>query len=236
MIKEEFERTALLLGEDGVSRLFDATVAVFGIGGVGGHAAETLARAGVGRLVLVDRDEVSASNVNRQAVALHSTLGMKKTEVMREKILDINPACEVITYPIAYNEETRDRFDFSKYDYVIDAIDDIPAKIDIILRSNEAKTKIISAMGAGNKLDATRFRVADVYKTEGCALARAVRTRLKKLGIKHLKVVFSDEPPVRERLKGEPVGSLPFVPAVMGLILAGEAIKELSGVENSNGR
>lgn len=228
MIKEEFERSALLLGEDGVRRLKTATVAVFGIGGVGGHAAEALARCGVGSLVLIDGDEVVKSNINRQTFALHSTLGMKKTEAAIGRIHDVNPDCKVTVHPTLYSEKTRDGFDFSKYDYIVDAIDDIPAKIDIITRATEGGVPIISAMGAGNKLDPTRFRVSDISKTSVCPLARAVRTRLRAVGIKHLKVVFSDEAPVRERAAGEPVGSVAFVPSVMGLIMAGEVVKDLA--------
>lgn len=228
MIKEEFERSALVLGCDGIERLKNSTVAVFGIGGVGGHAAEALARCGVGRLVLVDGDEVVKSNINRQIFALQSTLGMKKTKAATTRIRDINPECEVISHQTLYSELTRGEFDFSKYDYVVDAIDDIPAKIDIISRAVNGGVPIISAMGAGNKLDPTRFRVADISKTSVCPLARVVRTKLRAIGINHLKVVFSDEPPVRERAKGDPVGSVAFVPSVMGLIIAGEVAKDLS--------
>ena len=226
-MREEFERSALLLGEDAIERLSHVTVAVFGIGGVGGHAVEALARCGVGRLVLVDGDTVAKSNLNRQIIATHATLGMQKTEAARVRVLDINPECEVITYPIRYCAETRDAFDFSEYDFVIDAIDDVEAKLDIILRADKAGVGIISAMGAGNKLDPTKFRVSDIYKTQVCPLARAVRTRLKKLGVKKLKVVYSEEEPTRKREVGTPVGSLPFVPSVMGLIIAGEAIKSI---------
>ena len=228
MIKEEFERSALLLGDDGIKRLGAATVAVFGIGGVGGHAAEALARCGVGKLVLVDGDTVAHSNINRQTIATHSTLGMQKTEAARLRLSDISPECNIITHPTVYSESTRDEFDFSGYDYIVDAIDDIPAKIDIIARATECGVPIISAMGAGNKLDPTRFRVSDISKTAVCPLARVVRTKLRAIGINHLKVVYSDEPPVRQRLAGEPVGSVSFVPSVMGLIIAGEVIKDIS--------
>lgn len=230
MIKEEFERSALLLGEDGIRKLSSATVAVFGIGGVGGHAAEALARCGVGRLVLIDGDSVALSNINRQTIATHSTLGMQKTDAGALRIKDINPECEVITHPTVYGDATRDEFDFSEYDYVVDAIDDIPAKLDIISRAKSAGVPIISAMGAGGKLDPTRFRVSDISKTSVCPLARIVRTKLRALGINTLKVVYSDEPPARKRLPGEPVGSVSFVPSVMGLIIAGEVIKDIAGI------
>lgn len=226
-MKEEFERSALLLGEGACESLREKTVAVFGLGGVGGYAVEALARCGVGRLVLTDGDTVEKSNLNRQIIALQSTLGMKKTDAAKARILDINPSCEVITHPVIYSESTRDIFDFSDFDYVVDAIDDVPAKIDIIERAYTAGVGIISAMGAGNKLSPTSFRVADIYSTSVCPLARAMRTRLRKLGIKKLKTVFSDELPTRERVAGEPVGSVSFVPSVMGLIIAGEVIKDL---------
>lgn len=227
-MEKEFERSELLLGSDGMKRLAEATVAVFGIGGVGGHAAEALVRCGVGKLVLIDGDEVALSNINRQTLATHATLGMKKTEAAALRFTEINPNVKIVGYPKLYCEKTREEFDFSEYDYVVDAIDDIPAKIDIIKRAKDMNVPIISAMGAGSKLDPSRFRVSDISKTTVCPLARAVRTRLRKIGINHLKVVFSDEPPVRERLAGEPVGSVSFVPSVMGLIIAGEVIRELS--------
>lgn len=226
-MKEEFERSALLLGEDALDKLSRTTVAVFGIGGVGGHALEALARCGVGKFLLVDGDTVAPSNLNRQIIALQSTIGMKKTEAAKQRILDINPECEVISCPVRYCAENREDFDFSQYDFVIDAIDDVEAKLDIITRASEGGVGIISAMGAGNKLDPTKFRVSDIYDTKVCPLARAVRTRLKKLGVKKLKVVYSAEEPTRKREVGAPVGSLSFVPSVMGLIIAGEAIKDI---------
>ncbi len=227
-MKEELERTALLLGEGAIKKLSKCTVAVFGLGGVGGHAAEALARCGVGRLVLVDGDTVAPSNLNRQTIARVSTLGMQKTEAARRMMLDINPDCDILTYPIVYSAQSRDSFDFSEYDFVIDAIDDVGAKLDIISRADAAGVGIISAMGAGNKLDPTKFRVADIYDTKVCPLARAVRTRLKKLGIKKLTVVYSEEEPISARVPGVPVGSVSFVPSVMGLIIAGEAVKRLA--------
>lgn len=226
-MREEFERSALLLGADVLDKLSRKTVAVFGIGGVGGHALEALARCGIGRFLLVDGDTVALSNLNRQIIALQSTVGMKKTEAAKQRILDINPECEVISCPVRYSAENREDFDFSQYDFVIDAIDDVEAKLDIITRASEGGVGIISAMGAGNKLDPTKFRVSDIYDTRVCPLARAVRTRLKKLGVKKLKVVYSEEEPTRKREVGAPVGSLSFVPSVMGLIIAGEAIKDI---------
>ena len=226
-MKEAFERSALLLGEEAIEKLKDMTVAVFGLGGVGGHAAEAVVRCGVGNMVLIDGDTVAPSNLNRQTIATHSTLGWNKTEAAKTRILDINPECNVELHTVVYSADTRDEFDFSKYDYVIDAIDDVGAKIDIISRADAAGVGIISAMGAGNKLDPTAFRVSDIYKTQVCPLARAVRTKLKKLGVKKLKVVYSEEEPKGERLPGVPVGSVSFVPSVMGLIIAGEVIKDL---------
>ena len=227
MNNPEFSRMHMLISKEAAERIANAHVVVFGIGGVGGHAVEALARCGIGRLVLVDGDTVAKSNINRQIIATQSTLGLQKTEAARTRILDINPECEVITYPQRYSAQTRDKFDFSEYDFVIDAIDDVEAKLDIIVRADNAGVGIISAMGAGNKLDPTKFRVSDIYKTQVCPLARAVRTRLKRLGIKKLKVVYSEEEPARKREAGAPVGSLSFVPSVMGLIIAGEAIKDI---------
>ena len=226
-MKEEFERTALLLGDEAIEKLSRTTVAVFGIGGVGGHALEALARCGIGNFLLVDGDTVAPSNLNRQIIALQSTVGMKKTEAAKQRILDINPECKVSSCPVRYSADNRESFDFSQYDFVIDAIDDVEAKLDIISRATQSGVGIISAMGAGNKLDPTKFRVSDIYDTKVCPLARAVRTRLKKLGVKKLKVVYSEEEPIKKREPGTPVGSLSFVPSVMGLIIAGEAIKDI---------
>lgn len=221
----------MMLGEEGVRRLFAAKVAIFGVGGVGGYAAEALARAGVGQITLVDSDKVSVSNINRQIIATHSTVGMYKTEAMRERIASINPEAEVICQSLFFDEKTKDVFDFSEYDYVIDAIDSLSAKVELIASVTAAGTKIISAMGAGNKLDPTRFEVSDISKTTVCPLARAVRIALRKRGINHLKVVYSKEPPVLVRQEGEGSrvpGSVSFVPSVMGLIIAGEVIKDIS--------
>ena len=231
-MKEQFSRTAKILGENSIEALIRCRVAVFGIGGVGGYAAEALARAGVGALDLIDSDRVSESNINRQIIALHSTVGQFKTEVMKSRIADINPDCVVTVHNCFYLPETAEQFDFSKYDYVVDAVDTVAAKIDIICRAKALSVPVISAMGAGNKLDPTRFQVADIYKTRVCPLARVMRTSLKKHGVKDLKVVYSEEEPCKTAEKdpktGKPVpASLPFVPSVMGLIIAGEVIKDL---------
>ena len=226
-MKEQFERTALLLGEDAITRLRGTTVAVFGVGGVGGFAVEALARGGVGRLVLIDSDSVAESNLNRQIIATRDTLGMKKVDAARARVHSIDPEIEVITKDIFYAEETREEFDFSSYDYVVDAIDSVASKVDLIATATAAGCKIVSSMGAGGKLDPTAFKVADIYKTSVCPLARAVRVRLKKLGIKSLKVVYSEETPI-ERLPGAPVGSVSFVPSAAGLIIAGEIIKDIA--------
>lgn len=225
-----FSRTALLLGETGVRRLAQATVAVFGVGGVGSFAVEALVRAGVGRLVLVDNDRVHPTNLNRQLPALHSTLGRLKVEVMRERILDINPDAVVEIHPVFYLPGQGDELVRTDYNYIIDAIDTVTAKIDLIVQATEKGIPIISAMGAGNKLDPTRFEVADLADTSVCPLARVMRRELKTRGISHLKVVYSREQPVAVPAgEGKPVpGSLSFVPSVAGLILAGEVIKSLS--------
>ncbi len=224
-------RTELMLGKGGVERLSQAHVAVFGIGGVGGFAVEALARAGVGSLTLVDSDVVSASNINRQIIALNSTVGKSKVEIMRERIHDINPECKVYIHKLFFSQQTKELFDFKKYDYVIDAIDSVKSKLDLISFVREADTPIISAMGAGRKLDPTAFEVSDIKKTSVCPLARAVRVALKKRGIEHLKVVYSKEPPtdLTPCEDGHTVpGSVSFVPSVMGLILASEVIKDIA--------
>jgi tRNA A37 threonylcarbamoyladenosine dehydratase len=230
-IPERFSRAALLLGNDGMERIFASRVAVFGIGGVGGHAAEALARAGVGEIHLIDADTVSESNINRQAVALTSTVGKDKVDVMMQRIVDINPRASVVTHKVFYSDETADDFDLSRYDYIIDAIDSVSSKLLLICRANDAGVPIISSMGTGNKLDPTRFEVSDIYKTSVCPLARIMRTELRKRGIKALKVVYSKEEPIRAVVPGEhrhAPGSISFVPSVAGLILAGEVIRALS--------
>ncbi len=224
-MKKQFERTALLLGADGVEKLQRSRVAIFGVGGVGGYCAEALARAGVGELFLVDKDVVDESNINRQIVALHSTVGLPKAEVMRARIADINPDCRVTARVCFYDAETAAGFDFSAFDYVADAVDDVAAKTDIIARAVEAHIPVISAMGAGNKLFPEKFEVADISKTQVCPLARSVRRRLRERGVERgVKAVFSREVPA---FSGDAVGSVPFVPSVMGLIMAGEIIKDL---------
>ena len=232
-MNEQNSRTEMLLGEDGVKRLTNARVIVFGVGGVGGYAVEALARAGVGHIELVDSDAVSVSNINRQIIATHDTVGKFKTEAMCDRIRSINPECQVVCHSIFFDESTKDAFDFTKYDYVIDAIDSLSAKIELIASTYSAGTKIISAMGAGNKLDPTMFEVSDIAKTTVCPLARAVRIALRKRGINHLKVVYSKEEPVippevSDGVKNRVPGSISFVPSVMGLIIAGEVIKDIA--------
>lgn len=236
-MKEEFSRTALLLGEDGVSCLSSSRVAIFGVGGVGGYVAEALARAGVGTLDLIDKDDVSVSNINRQIIALHSTIGQYKVDVAAARIKDINPDAVVNVYRTFYLPETAGEFDFSAYDYVVDAIDTVTGKIQLVLQAQAAGTPIISSMGAGNKLDPTKFEVADIYKTSVCPLAKVMRRELKSRGVKKLKVVYSKElpitPNVSSRENGKQVpGSISFVPSCVGLIIAGEVIKDLTGIRN----
>ncbi len=235
MQAEISSRTAMLLGQSAVERLSHARVAVFGVGGVGGYAAEALARAGVGAIDLIDNDTVSPSNINRQIIALHSTIGHLKVEVMAARIRDINPDCLVRTHPVFYLPETADAFDFSDYDYIADAIDTVSAKIDLAVRATAAGVPIIAAMGAGNKLDPTAFEVADLSKTSVCPLARVMRLELRRRGIHHMKVVYSREEPVVPKesspedasLRRATPSSVSFVPSVAGLILAGEIIKDL---------
>ena len=245
----QFSRTQLLFGADAMEKLAASRVAVFGIGGVGGYTVEALARSGVGAIDLIDDDRVCLTNINRQIVATRKTVGKHKVDVMEERILDINPRCKVRTYKCFYLPETKDQFDFREYDYVIDAVDTVTAKIALIMQANEAGTKIISCMGAGNKLDPSAFEVSDIYKTSICPLARVMRRELKKRGVRKLKVVYSKEkairpledmsiscrtncicPPGAERKctdRRDIPGSVAFVPSVAGLILAGEVIKDL---------
>ncbi len=232
-MNEQHIRTEMLLGSDGVERLASARVAIFGVGGVGGYAAEALARAGVGHIELIDSDTVSLSNINRQIIATHDTVGKYKTEAMCQRILSINPDAEVVCHSLFFDEGTAHLFDFSKYDYVVDAIDSLSAKVHLIASAHTAGAKIISAMGAGNKLDPTRFEVSDISKTTVCPLARAVRIALRKKEINHLKVVYSKEPPVippvvSDGEKRRVPGSISFVPSAMGLIIAGEVIKDIA--------
>jgi len=223
-MKEIYERTALMLGEEAVERLNGSRVAVFGLGGVGGHAVDALARAGIGTLDLIDNDKIDPTNINRQLIALHSNIGRYKTEAFKDRIRDINPDIRVNLHNIFFLPETSSEFDFTQYDYVIDAIDTIAAKVELARLCDLTGTRIISCMGAGNKLDPTMFEVSDIFKTEVCPVAKAMRKRLKDLGIKKLKVVYSKEPPIKH---GRTPGSISFVPSVAGLILAGEVIKDL---------
>ena len=231
-MREEFIRTAFLLGEEKIDDLAKKRVAVFGVGGVGGFVVEALARCGIGNLDLIDNDVVAKSNLNRQIVALNSTLGKPKVEVMKERVLDINPSCNVRVYNCFYLPENKSKFDFNLYDYVVDAIDTVTGKISLVCQAFESKTPIISAMGAGNKLDPTRFKVVDIYKTSCCPLARVMRRELKKLGIKKLKCVCSDETSSGEviesyeRRKSSP-SSISFIPSTMGLIITSEVVKDL---------
>lgn len=233
-MEDQFSRTRLLLGDGGMEKLARARVAVFGLGGVGGYAVEALARGGVGALDLIDHDQVSSSNLNRQILALRSTLGRFKADVARERVLEINPYARVKTWKLFYGPDTAGEFDFTRYDYIVDAIDTVTGKLALVQQANDAGTPIISAMGAGNKLDPTAFQVADIAETSMCPLARIMRKELKKRGILHLKVVYSKEPPLVPQGAPDPEpgrkavpGSVSFVPSVMGLILAGEVIKAI---------
>lgn len=221
----EFSRLEMLMGEDAVKKLSASRVAVFGVGGVGGYTVEALARSGVGTLDLIDNDLVNLTNINRQIIALHSTIGKHKVDVAKERILDINPNCTVNVYKTFYTPETE--FDFSPYDYVVDAIDTVSGKLSIIEKSKLANVPVISSMGAGNKLNPTMFEVADISKTSVCPLAKVVRQELKKRHIKDVKVVFSKELPVKQFDRTTPA-SCAFVPSVVGLIIAGEVIKDLT--------
>lgn len=221
------ERTVRLIGNHKAEKAQSARVAVFGLGGVGGYVAEALARGGVGAIDLIDHDKVSQSNLNRQLVALRSTLGKLKVEVMMERILDINPHCAVTTYPIFYLPENAHLIDFTRYDYVADAVDTVAAKINLIERCKEAGVPVISAMGTGNKLNPYGFQVADIADTSVCPLARVMRKELKHRGIEHVKVVYSQEEPLHPLGGGSTPGSMPFVPGVAGLIMAGEILKAI---------
>lgn len=236
-MNEQFLRTAMLLGEDAMERLKNAHVAVFGIGGVGGYVVEALARAGIGHLTLIDSDTISLSNLNRQLLATHSTLGMPKVEAAKARILDINPASQVDIYPIFYTPETAHLLDFTRFDYIVDAIDTVTGKLALVERANAVHTPIICCMGTGNKLDASAFQVSDISKTSMCPLARVMRKELGKRGIRHLKVVYSQEEALtptgwEEEAaaigKRQIPGSVSFVPGAAGLILAGEVIRDIA--------
>ncbi|MBH1942215.1 tRNA threonylcarbamoyladenosine dehydratase [Mobilitalea sibirica] len=248
----QFSRTELLLGKEAMEKLGSARVAVFGIGGVGGYTVEALARSGVGSFDLIDDDKVCLTNINRQIIATRKTVGKYKVEVMKERILEINPKATVTTHQCFYSAQTADQFNFADYTYIVDAIDTVSAKIEMILRAQDKNTPIISCMGAGNKLDPTRFEVTDIYKTSMCPLAKVMRKELKVRGVKKLKVVYSKEParkpiedmsnsckvgcicpPGAERKcteKRQIPGSTSFVPSVAGLIIAGEVIKDITGI------
>lgn len=230
-----FSRTELLIGEEALHRLQNARVAVFGLGGVGGYAVEALARSGIGTLDLVDHDTISLTNINRQILATHETVGMEKAIAAAQRVHQINPIAVVHAHTVFYTPETQDQFDFSEFDYIIDAIDTVTGKLALVQNAQRVGTPIISSMGTGNKLDPTAFRVADISKTRFCPLARIMRKELRHRGIEHLKVVYSEEEPLtpsqslQEEAPGrrQLPGSVAFVPSVAGLIIAGEVIKDL---------
>lgn len=237
MMSNQFERTELIFGKENVEKLKKSRVAVFGVGGVGGYAVEALARSGVGTLDLIDNDTVSISNINRQIIATHQTVGRAKVEVAKERVYSINPEAVVNAYQTFYMPDTAEQFDFSSYDYVIDAIDTVTGKLELVMQAERAGVPIISSMGAGNKLDPTAFEVADIYKTSVCPLAKVMRRELKKRGIKKLKVVYSKEQPIIPNVEGEErrvPGSIAFVPSVVGLIIGGEVIKDLVKMNEKN--
>ncbi len=236
---EQFSRTQMLLGDEAMEKLKKAYIAVFGVGGVGGYVVEALVRSGITKFDLIDNDVVSVSNINRQIIATHSSIGKYKVDVMKERILDINPDAEVNVYKCFYLPENADSFDLKKYDYVIDAIDTVTAKLELIVRAKKVGTPIMSSMGTGNKLQPTELEVTDIYKTQMCPLARVMRNELKKRDVHDLKVVYSKEKPIKiqkeitsenvGRIKDVP-GSVAFVPSVAGLIIAGEVIKDIGGI------
>ncbi len=223
----QFSRTENLIGAEALQKLKNCHIAVFGVGGVGGYVVEALARAGVGEIDLIDSDRVDITNLNRQIIALHSTVGKLKVEVMRDRILDINPTAKVNIFPILFLPENSSKFDFSKYDYVIDAIDNVTAKIELAVKCQQTKTPIISSMGTGNKLDPTQFQITDIYKTSVCPLAKVMRYELKKRGVNKLKVLYSKEEPIKNLLDPRTPMSISFVPSAAGLIIAGEVIKDI---------
>ncbi|MBP9989238.1 MAG: tRNA threonylcarbamoyladenosine dehydratase [Ruminococcus sp.] len=220
-----FSRTELLFGQKAMEKLASSRVAVFGAGGVGGYVIEALARSGIGALDIIDNDTVSLTNLNRQIIATEKTIGKFKVDVAAQRVLDINPECKVSTRKTFFLPETSDEFDFSEYDYIVDAIDTVSGKIELVVNAEKAGTPIISSMGAGNKIEPTLFEVADIYKTSVCPLARVMRRELKQRGIKKLKVVYSKEKAIK--VDSNVPGSNAFVPSVVGLIIAGEVIKDL---------
>ena len=253
---DQFSRTQLLFGQEAMQKLYNSHVAVFGVGGVGGYTAEALSRSGIGRIDLIDDDRVCLTNINRQIYAAHSTIGKYKVDVAKERILDINPKCEVTTYKTFYLPDTANQFDFSKYDYIVDAIDTITGKIALVINAQAAGVPIISSMSAGNKVDPTAFEVADIYSTSVCPLAKIMRHELKKRSVKKLKVVYSKEKPLRPiedmsiscknhcicpkdtarkcTTRRDIPSSNAFVPSVVGLIIAGEVIKDITGFDTKS--
>lgn len=249
----QFSRTQLLLGKDNMEKLHDAHVAVFGIGGVGGYVCEALVRSGVRRFDLIDDDKICLTNLNRQIIATRKTVGKYKAEVMKERILEINPDCEVNVHKCFFLPENADDFDFDNYDYIVDAVDTVTAKIELVMKAKEKNVPIICSMGAGNKLDASMFKVSDIYKTKVCPLAKVMRRELKKRGVRKLKVVYSEEQPIRPiedmsiscrthcicppgakhkcTERRDIPGSVAFVPSVVGLIIAGEIVKDICKTE-----
>lgn len=237
----QFTRTEMLLGSEAVHKLKQCRIAVFGIGGVGGYTVEALARSGVGTLDLIDNDTVSLTNINRQIIALHSTVGMNKTEAAKKRLLDINPNIKINTYNTFFTPENSGEFNFSQYDYIVDAIDTVSGKIELVVQADKANVPIISSMGAGNKLDPTRFEVSDIYKTSVCPLARVMRRELKKRNIRKLKVVYSKEEALSPKcesdedsgMKRQTPASIAYVPSVVGLIIAGEVINDIISQQTS---
>lgn len=222
----QFSRTETLIGKDSLNKLKTSHIAVFGAGGVGGYVIEALVRAGVGSIDIIDNDTINITNLNRQIIALHSTIGQYKVDAFQNRILDINPECNVKTYKTFFTSENSNEFDFRKYDYVVDAIDTVSAKIELVLRCQEVETPIISSMGTGNKLNPEMFEVSDIYKTSYCPLAKVMRGELKKRGVKRLKVVYSKEIP--KKINGQRVpASISFVPPAAGLIIASEVVKDI---------
>lgn len=243
-MSEIFSRTELIFGTDAMEKLKNARVAVFGVGGVGGYTVEALARSGVGAIDIIDDDKVCPSNINRQIIATTKTVGQYKVDAAKQRILDINPDCKVTAYKTFYMPQTAEQFDFTKYDYIVDAVDTVTAKLALVENAAAAGTPIISSMGAGNKLDPTAFEVTDIYKTSVCPLAKVMRYELKRRGIKRLKVVYSKEKPIVPAISSEEAtaddsgskrrqipGSNAFVPSVAGLIIAGEVIKDITGLK-----
>ncbi len=233
-MREEFVRASMLLGEGALNRLSDCTVAVFGVGGVGSYVVEALARSGIGNFHLIDSDTVSITNINRQIIATHKTISKYKVDVAKERILSINPCANVVIHKTFFLPDNSECFDFTKYDYVVDAVDTVTAKLEIVSKAKEANIPVISCMGTGNKIDPTKFEVTDIYKTSVCPLAKVMRRELKKRSIDSLKVVYSKEIPLsQENADNEQKripGSVAFVPSVAGLIIAGEVIKDLCNI------